>query len=213
MDPKGMDLMKKDPYPGCTEFSGSNPLTLSQHTDLDLNGDGPDFKGGSYQFVITDSTDPNSKTARIVSADNNTGTINLTNGVAGKYIAPAVYYEVDAASAALRRSDRSTSGRQPLADNIVDLQIAYQDKEGTWYCDEDPASDCPLDPFDPIQIQMIRLTLVMRGPHKVLENTSNPTYCHPDVENRVGGDECGYRYRVYTVEFMPRNPSFTGLTF
>jgi hypothetical protein len=148
--------------------------------------------------------------------------------VGGSFVTPAIYYCVDnGADGAcnpinatndsgttaddwnedwiLRRSDRDSQGRQALADNVVDLQVAYRDDTG-WHCDG--VGSCPANIFDPSKVQLIRVTLVMRSKHLVVDE-GHAGYCRPLVENRAaavaGSDECGYRYRTYTVQVHSRN--------
>jgi hypothetical protein len=126
----------------------------------------------------------------------------------------------------LRRSDRnsgldeeangrlvSVDSRQVIAENVVDLQVAYRDKDsGTWYGAEGCADrgDCAPATFSSGNIDLIRFTLVTRSSRyrdKALIN--NAKYCRPAAENRAsaaaGSSECGYTYRRYTVQVKPRN--------
>ena len=181
------------------------------------NCSGSEFSGSIYQYIITNSTDPNKKVGRIISIDSNV--LRLDTAVDGGLVTPAIYYCVDtgensdchpsssAESFVLRRSDRSSGGRQPLINGIVDLQIAYRDKDGNWYCDKNcnDTSCCPMSPFDPTKIDLIRINLVARTDKEDLGWTSK----RPSVENREGGSAPdGYFYRVYTVEVKPRNIGF-----
>lgn len=71
-----------------------------------------------------------------------------------------------------------------------------------------------LNTFDPRQISLIRLSLVTRSQERDAGRQSDPKYCRPALENHsaapVGGDTCGYVYRVYTMLIQPRS---TGLMY
>jgi len=145
----------------------------------------------------------------------------------GTWLAPAVYYCVDDGNAdchpdsstdplwVLRRSDRSSGGRQVVAENVVDLQVAYRDADGEyWYgeagCDGSGTGPgkCEMSPFDPRSIELVRLTLVVRSRHQSRDLLGDPRYCRPAVENHaagIGADECGRIYRVFSMMIHPRN--------
>jgi len=193
---------------------------------------GKDFVKSTYQFIITSSS-----SHKVVRLGNilfeawysipvlydTAATPNLVVLNSGIFVAPAVYYCVDNGSAtqchptgdpaqwALRRSDRNSGGRQVIAENVVDLQVAYRDSSGTWYGTEGCADrgDCAPVSFTSANIDLIRFTLVTRSsnPDKALVN--NPNRCRPAVENRTGAAagsaECGYTYRTYSVQVKPRN--------
>jgi hypothetical protein len=83
------------------------------------------------------------------------------------------------------------------------MQIAYQDKNGTWYCDG--TGDCPMNPFDPENIALVRISIVMRTGKKT---SSSSNTGRPAVENRQAGPPDEYTYRVYTTQVSPRNLLF-----
>uniref|UniRef100_A0A832ED71 Type IV pilus assembly protein PilW n=1 Tax=Desulfacinum infernum TaxID=35837 RepID=A0A832ED71_9BACT len=223
--------------PGCLRvdsLSGTH-VTLTDPwepspSDLDINADGKkDFDNSSYHFVITDTTNPEKKVDYIKAISGTT--LTLYKGVEGTMLAPAIYYCVDTGAAnchpngaletrVLRRSDRNTQGRVPVADNVVDLQVAYlavdNDTTSTtrWYGEANcsgpglGANKCTRNPFQPERIRLIRLTVVLRSPTKDKDRLNDPRYCRPAVENRRAGtkpDECGYQYKVHTVHIHPRN--------
>jgi hypothetical protein len=107
-----------------------------------------------------------------------------------------------------------------MARDIADLQVAYCNQgddctdEDNWHC-SGSAAGCPgQGSFEPMDVDLVRLTLVTRSSHSVVgsdNSTSTDRYCRPDVENRDGGGECGYKYYTYTVEFQPRNNVDLGL--
>jgi len=224
--------------PGCLAFNDNGTLlSLSDPWDtlrdpMDINGDGKkdfDNSSSSHQFVITDARDPEKKVALITAVS---GTkLTVENAVEGTLLAPAIYYCVDngtdnsschpdnaSETRVLRRSDRNTQGLVPVADNVVDLQVAYLavNDNGTtlWYgesgCSDSGtgANKCTRDPFEPERIRLIRLTVVLRSPTKDKDRLNDPRYCRPAVENRQAGtgpDECGYQYKVHTIHIHPRN--------
>ena len=180
--------------------SGSNSIVVEE---LDINKDNEtDFKPNVYQFIISDALDH--KVARITEVNDSLKSLTLDRTIGGTYVAPAWYYEISydhtKKTYTLRKSARDTGGRQPLADNIVDLQIAYRDTEGNWYCDG--VGNCPMTPFDPEKINLIRLSIVVRSEKKT-KISHNPW----PLENRQEElpYDSAFSYRVYTVEIAPRN--------
>lgn len=198
------------------------------------NGDttGKDFVKSIYQFIITSSS--SHRVARIYNIYfeesynlpvlyDTANTPNLVVVNYGTFVAPAIYYCVDNGSATqchptgdpaqwvLRRSDRNSGGRQVIAENVVDLQVAYRGKNGTWYgtagCTD--RGDCAPATFSSADIDLIRFTLVTRSSQQDKALSNNHSYCRPAVENRsgaaVGSSECGYTYRTYSIQVRPRN--------
>ena len=146
------------------------------------------------------------------------------------FIAPAIYYCVDDGNSdqchpsgspsqwVLRRGDRNSNGIQIMAESVVDLQVAYRNgNDDIWYgtsgCED--REDCyPTDGsgainFNSDEIDLIRVTLVTRSAHRDKALSNNAAYCRPAIENRngaaVGSNECGYTYRTYTIQVVPRN--------
>jgi len=126
-----------------------------------------ELAGGIWQTVISDAGIQ--KVAKINSISGNT--LNLDRPISGTKLAPAIYYCLDEGSNAecdsnastafyFKRSDRTSGGRQPLASDIVDFQIAYQDINENWYCDE--TGPCPMIPFDPRKIKLVRISIISR---------------------------------------------------
>lgn len=187
-----------------------------------------DFQGGIYQFIISNSG--TNKIAKINSISGNA--LSLDRILGGNTVAPAVYYCVDDGSSdchpstsgselwVLRRSDRWSGGRLAVVENVVDLQIVYQDLNGNWYggagCAGSGAGQgfCRLSPFNPSQIQRMRLSLVVRGKNQDRRRIDDSNTCRPALANRPGTNiadaaarnaECGYVYRVYDILLQPRN--------
>ena len=90
-----------------------------------------------------------------------------------------------------------------MAENIVDMQIAYLDTSGTWHCDGGGAS-CPMDPFDPEAIDLVRITLIAQS--KRVKGTVQPTPIQ--AENGPTWNSKDFIYRKYTVLVRPRNTQF-----
>ncbi len=200
-----------------TGGNGTSNLTLntlnidSSGNDNCYSGNCDEFQGGIWQCVIVNGTDPNRKVARILSTGANS--LNLDKIVSASpsapEVAPAIYYCVDDGSNnnclvtgtnVLRRSDRSSGGRQAMANDVVDMQIAYRDDSGNWYCDG--SGNCPMDPFNPQDISLIRINIVMRT---AVQTTKGTGTGRPAVENRSAGSPDNFSYRVYTVQIVPRN--------
>ncbi len=198
-----------------TAGAGTTSITLDR---LDLDSSSPnddtygatadpkEFAGSIWQYVITNSSNPSKKVAKINSIA--AKTLTLDAAVDGTMLGPAVYYCVDSdgtdtschptgnsLNRVLRRSSRISGGRQPVAENIVDMQIAY--KVGTtWYCDG--AGTCPLNPFYAGTVDLIRISLIARiGP-----STSTATV---SMENGPNWGNDGNAYQVFTTSVRPRN--------
>ena len=178
------------------------------------NSSSPDywneFKGNIFQYIITDSSNPNQKVAKINSIDTTNKTLTLDRSVNGSIVGPAVFYCVDSDGSdsnchpaggeieVLRKSSRNTGGRQPIASKIIDLQIAYRDRSGNWYCTDSTAT-CPMNPFYADNIELIRITLISR----IGITDDNSTTIQAENGPIWGKD--GFIYKSYTVEIKPRN--------
>ncbi len=219
--------------PGCLRVSSilSDNITVidpwepfsTPDQTLKINADNQtDFVSGT--FLISDTTELDKKTAEVRGVNNTTLTISPS--LKGTFVTPAIYYCVDTGAASchpdsdprtfvLRRSDRRTAGQMlPMADNVVDLQVAYQDDSGNWYgqagCSKAGvgSNHCERKPFEPSRIRLIRVSVVLRSPTKDKDRLTDPAFCRPAVENRSAGtgpNECGYRYTVHTLLIHPRN--------
>jgi len=169
-----------------------------------------EFKGNIYQYLITDSSNPYQKVAKINSVDTTNNILTLDKDISGTIVGPAVFYCIDADGTdsnchpaggeidVLRKSSRSTGGRQPIASKLVDLQIAYMDRFGNWYC-TNSTSTCPMNPFYADDIELLRITLIARvGPTD--DNTTTI-----QAENGPTWGKDGFKYKSYTVNIKPRN--------
>jgi len=231
--PDEINKFMQEDCSGCLQIETLNQLPRLDIDDEEGDQDdatGKDFVKGVYQFVMTSTG--NSRTVRLGGSDpEDTSTavefFSTANApvylAVGTFVAPAIYYCLDDGNSAqchpdgspsqwvLRRSDRNSAGLQPMAENAVDLQVAYRHITGVWYgtagCED--RGDCAPAFFSSAEIDLVRLTLVTRSSHRDKALINNATYCRPTVENRtgaaLGSDECGYTYRVYSVQVKPRN--------
>lgn len=223
--------------PGClkvdnntgTKVKLTDPWDPFREDILDINADNQtDFVGDNKSYVITDSTSTTHKVACVKEVSSTT--LTLKSPVNGSFLAPAIYYCVDDGhndchgeggareACVLRRCDRNTQGLVPVADNVVDLQVAYLVTDDgpvdRWYgeagCSGSGIGEnkCTRSPFEPERIRLIRLNVVLRSPTKDKDRLNDPRFCRPAVENHhvgTGADECGYQYKVHTVHIHPRN--------
>ncbi len=177
-----------------TGGSGTDTITVDR---VDIDGDGEnEFKDDISMRIITDGT--SNKVARILNVNGNQ--LLLDQAVNGSYVAPALYYEISSNN--LRKSSMSISGTQPLASNVVDLQVAYQDVNGTWYCDG--SGPCPMSPFQANNIRLIRVSIITQSRPLSQQVGSNsvsaengPTFSSSSSNKRI--------YRLYTIYIDPRN--------
>ena len=137
-NPNARFLVLASDYPGCVTMNGSGSSSITVPV-LDLNGDlKNDFKPAARQYVISDGTVGSQKIGRITTIAGTT--LSLDSSLTGTMVAPGILYCVDeptnvacrdgnddAPGYSLHRSDRSSGGRQPLAENVADLQVAYKD--------------------------------------------------------------------------------------
>ena len=208
---------------GYSFFSGTTTDITLDHLNLDQGRDDDcygsncnEFLGGISQYLITNSTDPTKKVARIVSINGNI--LHLDKAVAGgtkkSLASPAVYYcldvdgsdstchpsKPDAKIKTLRRSNRSSGGRQSIASGIVDMQVAYKDKDGHWHCDGNTTYTCPMTPFIPGDITLIRITFISE--RKAVVPGDNSTI---RAENGSLWRNGKHIYTPYTLVIRPRN--------
>jgi prepilin-type N-terminal cleavage/methylation domain-containing protein len=219
--PAERKLMLLSDCPGGQSITSGNNSSSPRIEKLDIDSDGEnDFKDNITEYVI--SNDGASKIARVTGVS---GTqLSLDQSLGGTFLAPAVFYCVDDGNAdchpsgseenVLRRSDRALSGREPIAENVVDMQIAYlagNDWYGAAGCNGSGvgAGKCSFSPFDPKEIKLIRVSIVSKGTALQPERINSPQYCRPSLENHaaaaVGSAGCGYVYRTYTATIQPRN--------
>lgn len=217
-------LMLLKDCPGGQPITSGNNTSSPRIETVDIDGDGQvDFSDDISEYVISNSTDTSQKIARITGVSGNQ--LSLSNPIGGTFLAPAVFYCADNGSNSdchpsgseenvLRRSDRTLTGRSAIAENVVDMQVAYM-VGNDWYgaagCNGAGTGFgmCTYSPFDSKQIRLIRVSVVTKGTALQPDRIHDPQYCRPAVENRpaaaTGSNECGYVYRTYTTTFQPRN--------
>ena len=117
------------------------------------------------------------------------------SGVSGSdaRVVPAHHYDV--VGMELRRDS------QPLALNIEDVQIAYQDSSGTWYCYNASHTTAPTDMSD---LRVVEVNVVARTN---VEDTADTSYAQPSVEDHTVSSppSDGYRRRTLTTKVKLRN--------
>ncbi len=223
--------------PGCADIVSVNGKDVTISTlyiaDEKKKEGNEDFKKGSSMYVMTDAEEITfqgnkitvDKVAKINEISGNT--LTLDRSIDGSSITPVIRYACERSEGVLtlRRSDRRTSGRQPMMENAVDLQVAFSTDSGeSWFCDGGHENDqgsngCPDERvtvrgtskgnISPAEINLLRVTLVTRSGFRDVSRIHDPNYCRPAVENRagaaLGSDECGYHYRTHTRVIRPRN--------
>jgi Tfp pilus assembly protein PilW len=211
---------------GCRRYTGVNPdstdipcnnATATSYNVLDINCDGLTKELESVPVLVW--APDNATTVMTTDSSGN------LSGVAGEsYVTPAVRYSVDNSTTALLRLARDTSGAQPMAEGVVDLQVIYGDNttkpvktsdyfgnnatdmNGTRYgragCTF--GTNCQMDPFDSNRISWINLYVVTRSAERT-KDPDDPTSCRPAIANRSAGNAttCGYAYRVYVSRITP----------
>jgi Tfp pilus assembly protein PilW len=227
--PTEMSLVAS-PCPAGDQFtSASNQMTLANYASNTSLYQGMfysnDFTPADFPWVISDVTLSNAadvKVAKITSAPGPTGAIALNATLTGTNVAPAIAYYVSGNN--LMRLDRSSGGPQIVAENVVDLQVAYQAlntstsnplTQSNWYgaagCSgtgDQVSGKCSRVPLDLTLTLALRVTIVTRSEDKSGQLNSLQ-YCRPAVENRagdpLGSASCGYIYRTYQFTVQPRN--------
>lgn len=101
-----------------------------------------------------------------------------------------IAYFIDPNGPVLRRSVNGSSA-QPLAENIEDLQFAYQDEDGNWF-------DSPPSVQD---IRSVRINILART------GKVDPDFggSRPTIEDHAAGSTDNYRRRLFTTVVRVRN--------
>jgi len=111
-----------------------------------------------------------------------------------KYLSYAVDSTTDPAHPTLELDLDGPLGNwafQPLAENTEDLQLAYQDNNGTWYN----------NPPSPENIRSVRINILARTNKIDPDFTGN----RPTIEDRTAGGTDNYRRRLLTSTIKVRN--------
>ncbi len=188
-----------------------------------------EFAGNIWQTIITNSDTAGSKIAKISSIIGKT--LNLDRTVTGSKVGPAVYYCVDwdgndtschpagGNIPVLRRSSRTSGGRQPVSENIVDMQVVYKSGSNLYGCGNlydcstgDPPSGFTcngggMNPFIPGSIDMVRISLVS---FSGVSESATPTVQVANGRTWGGANDQdangNYRnYKIHTISVHPRN--------
>ncbi|HBD08968.1 MAG TPA: hypothetical protein DCZ69_11970 [Syntrophobacteraceae bacterium] len=220
---------------GCRRYQGSMVDSTDNGGSRDINGDGTIDLDRTPVLVWADDGNQTRVgfTASAPTASSG-GTHNAS--VSGEnWATPAIQYTVGGNSTvgiSLRRRDRSTSGHQPIAENVVDLQVVYGGNS-TNFLGGCNATSCPpptstytpahgfasagctgsgvgnskycqMYPFDASRINWVNLYVVTRSAERV-RPVGDPGSCRPAVANRSAGNSttCGYEYRVYVTQIRP----------
>lgn len=182
---------------------------------LDINEDNQnDLNNIPVVIVWNDTTSQAS-----VNSTNSGG--NLATAISGQIQAtPAIRYCVDNGDVAnnctpsgssetlvLRKHSQHTGGRQAMAENVVDLQVVYQDDGNNTY-GNNGCSTCQMASFDASKVKWFDVSIVTRSRDRV-RSTQDAGSCRPATGNRqgasYGSDECGYEYKTYTTRITPFN--------
>lgn len=182
----------------CAQYQGTSALPTSS-LDIDEDGNTTEFKTVP---VIIWNIDTNQATSGKTDSSR-----NLTTAISNGMVTPAIRYSVNTVNATLGREARDTSSSQPMAEDVVDLQVVYQDDGNNTYGNSG-CSTCQMTAFDAGKIKRIDLNIVTRSRERT-KLPQDPTSCRPACGNRaaaaVGSAECGYEYRVHTTRITPYN--------
>jgi hypothetical protein len=215
---------------GCRRYQGATPDGTHNGGSGDINNDGSvDLDNVPVLVWAEDGNQTRVRTVGTGSvATGGTLTPSTGFGISERWVTPAIQYSIfDNATthvSALRKQDRSTSGAQPMAEDVVDLQVVYGDNTtsppptsswtppsvagasmyGALNCAA--VSRCQLSPFDASKIRWMNLYVVTRSMERT-RPADDTGSCRPAVANRsagtVAGGECGYAYRVYVTRITP----------
>lgn len=188
----------------CRSYTGTDGTGT-----LDIDGDGEsDF--ASLPVLVW------SEAGKTTIRDTNSGGVLTAAVPTGSLVTPSVRYCVDdgvedhgchpessSEQWVLRREGRDTGGaRQPMAENVVDLQVSYMDDGNNTY----GTTGAPqMNPFDPSTIKWVDLTIITRSTDRV-RSTYDTNSCRPSAGNHSGStalSDCGYEYRAYTTRITP----------
>ncbi|MBW2040092.1 MAG: PilW family protein [Deltaproteobacteria bacterium] len=183
--------------------SGATSITV---TTTDIDGDGNDDFFATKALIISDGTNTE---GMMISTNYATG--NLTIPFASGYslqhnysaadtrVVPAILYNV--------QSNELRENNQPLALNVEDLQISYQDDGGQWYC-HDAAHTSP--PTSISSIRVVEVNVVARTNVQdavVQDAAAQAQFNQPPLEDHtttLNGPD-GFRRRVLTTRAHVRN--------
>lgn len=200
-------------YAELTAGVGSGADALSVNTDIDNDGNDDVIFTSGDALIISNGTNTEAVEITAVNFDPAThiAAINCGDTLAHSYsastarVVPAKWYEINEASWELRENG------QPLALNIEDLQISYQDDNGTWYCTGQAGHQIN-PPTNIASIRMVEVNIVARTMMQdavVEDAAASVQFNQPALEDHdnpvdLNGPD-GYRRRVLTTRVQVRN--------
>jgi hypothetical protein len=210
---------------GCRRYQGGYPDSSDHAGSLDINADSNSDFADKVPVLVGSG---NSTQVWVTKINGNLGALDSTTGMpAEKWVTPAVLYSVAGNATtvtSMRRTARGASGGytvEPIAENVVDLQVIYgdnttrpvatsdrfgdgADNNGTRYGRRGCGASCQMNPFKASDIRWADLYVVSRSAEST-ENPNDSTSCRPAVANRNAGNSttCGYKYQVYVTRITP----------
>ena len=179
--------------------AGATSITVNAG-DTDIDGNGSDDFVANGALIISDGTN----TEGMVIANGYTSgdaTITFASGfsLANAYtsdtasVVPAIYYTVS--------NHELVEDNQSIALNIEDLQIAYQDSAGNWYCSDASHTVAPTD------ISSIRVVDVNVLARTNVEDTEETTLSQPALKDHTTSlsTSDGFRRRLFSTQVNLRN--------
>jgi len=115
------------------------------------------------------------------------------------YIVSAITYSISSSTLYVNTNTGGTN--QPLSENTDDLQIAYLDKNGSWYCYDSSHTSAPTTIAD---IRAARINIITRTAIADPDFTGQ----RPSLEDHAAGGSDHYRRRVLTSMIKIRNMGF-----
>lgn len=177
--------------------SGATSVTVTI-TDIDEDGTADFVANGA--LIISDGTNTE---GMVIPTSYTTGnaTISFATGYSLQHdysatdtqVVPAIFYHV--VSRELRQNE------QPLALNIEDLQISYQDVHGTWYCSDAAHSSSPTDIAS---IRAVEITVLSRTNVQDAEETNFDQPALKDHTTSLSTSD-GFRRRLLSTQVHVRN--------
>jgi hypothetical protein len=175
-------------------LKGNNTITLQSSTDAN------NFNTGAKKYLCLEgiSQDDNYEVIDIT-GNQLTVSPDLTRNYSSNcpvFLVKAITYCIDFTDPnhpCLRRDENTGGGAQQLAENIEDLQLAYQDKDGNWFDNPPVAGD----------IRAVRINILARTSR---EDPNWRLGIRPAIEDHAGAEERdGYRRRLLTTVVKVRN--------
>jgi len=170
-------------------------------TTTDIDGDGNiDFAAGGA-LIISDGT--NTEGLVISGGYIGSNTIPLDLSLQNNYAAttarvvPAILYSV--------AGGNLLQDNQPLAFSIEDLQISYQDSDGTWYCNA-PGGSPPTD-VPPTEVASIRVVEINVLARTKVQDARETGFSQPSLEDHIVSNPPlnGFRRRLLSTRAHVRN--------